>query len=431
MKLAIIGGAGVRVPLLVNGLIRRGLAFREIALFDPDGPRLEVIAALAASRAAHVRVTTHDSVAACVSGATFIVTSIRVGGLDARRRDEGTALRHGLVGQETVGPGGFAMAVRTIPVLTEYVRTIAVHAPDAWVINFSNPVGVVTQAMRAAANVKVIGICDTPTELFAEIAHSLGVQSQSCAFDYIGLNHLGWVREVYCAGKPLLASIWNDRDTLARIYSRPLFPAEYLSELRLLPTEYVYYYVFPSRAVSNTKAAGTSRGEVVGRLTDELFTALRSGHTDAIAIYEQYLETRSASYMQIESGQQGPQPVSPWAELTGYDRIAFDVMHAIVHNSHAIIPLNVANNGNIPELAADDVVEVPCAVGASGPRALHVGGLPDAAHDLTVRVKEYERKTMRAADTMRRADLIDALASNPLVPSRDVASQLVDELILR
>lgn len=435
MKLAIIGGAGVRVPLLVNGLVGRGLPIGEVALFDVDRQRLAVIARLARARAGDVRITQHDAIAACVADADFIVTSIRVGGLAARHRDEATALRHGLVGQETVGPGGFAMAARTVPVLAAYMHEIVRHAPSAWVINFSNPVGIVTQALRRAATTtdphpKVIGICDTPTELFAEIAHALDVPAAECAFDYIGLNHLGWVREVYHRGRPLLADIWSDSDTLERIYSRPLFPAAYLAKLRLLPTEYVYYYEFPDRAVSNVRATGTSRGEVVSALTDRLFADLSTERRDAVRIYETYLQTRSASYMQLESGASAPKAPSPWGDLTGYDRIAFDVIHAIVHNTGAIIPLNVANRGNLPELAADDVVEVPCSVGASGPRALHVGALPSQVRALTLQVKDYERRTMIAALAGDREGLIDALAHNPLVPSEAVAETLFRELAL-
>jgi 6-phospho-beta-glucosidase len=430
MKLAIIGGAGVRVPLLTSGLVGRGLPIDRLALFDVDASRLSTITRLASARAPDVAITTHNDVAGCVREADFVVTSIRVGGLDARRRDETVPLSHGVVGQETVGPGGFAMAVRTIPVLAAYAQEIATHAPSAWVINFTNPVGIVTQAMRRAADLKIVGICDTPTELFAEIAHALGVPVEACAFDYIGLNHLGWVREVYHQGRPLLDAVWGDEALLRRIYSRPLFPPAYLASLRLLPTDYVYYYDFPERAVEHIRAAGTSRGEVVSRLTSRLFADLAYGDGDPVETYEAYLMERSASYMQIESGQAEPNPPSPWARLTGYDRIAFDVMHAIVHNSNAVIPLNVPNRGNIPELAADDVVEVPCAVGANGPRALHAGNLPPQVRDLVIRVKEYERQTIAAAGARTRGALVEALAHNPLVHSREMAATLVAELLL-
>jgi 6-phospho-beta-glucosidase len=430
LKVAIVGGGGVRVPLLVNGLIGRGLPIDHVALFDTDGRRLQVMADLARARVPDTPVTTHDAIDGCVQSADFVVTSIRVGGLAARQHDETTSLAHGVVGQETIGPGGFAMAVRTIPVLVDYARTIERLAPRAWVINFTNPVGIVTQAMQRAANLRIVGICDTPTELFAEIAHALGVAARECTFDYIGLNHLGWVREVAHDGRPLLPAIWNDTSVLARIYSRPLFPSHYLQDLKLLPTEYVYYYEFPERAVANIRAAGTTRGAVVSQLTDRLFADLAAGVSDPIAAYERYLAQRSASYMQIESGQAAPKPPPPWAELTGYDRIAFDVIHAIVHDTNAVIPLNVRNDGNIPDLAADDVVEVPCAVGAGGPRALGAGRLPPRVRDLVVRVKDYERHTIAAAETTSRDARINALAHNPLVPSRSLAAALVDELLI-
>jgi 6-phospho-beta-glucosidase len=431
VKLAIIGGAGVRVPLLVNGLIGRGLPFTEIALFDPNRARLDVIARLAAARAGRASVTLHDTVGDCVDSSDFVVTSIRVGGLAARQHDETVSLARGVVGQETVGPGGFAMGVRTVPILNSYVREIARRAPSAWVINFSNPVGLVTQAMhQAAPGLRIVGICDTPTELFAEIAHALNVPAAECAFDYVGLNHLGWVRDVRRSGESMLSAAWDDRALLGRIYCRPLFDVDYLAGLRLLPTEYVYYYAFPDRAVANIRAAGTSRGEVVSKLTDRLFVDLASSPADPVTVYEHYLETRSASYMQIESGQPAPKPPSPWAELTGYDRIAFDVMHAIVNDTGAVIPLNVRNDGNIPELAPDDVIEVPCEVGASGPRPRPAGSLPPQVRHLVVEVKRYERLTIDAAGTMQHDALVDALSSNPLVSSRELAAGLLQDLAI-
>lgn len=430
MKLAIVGGAGVRVPLLVHGIVGRGLPITRVALFDTDPARLAVIGRLARQRTPDVPITLHDDIESCVRDADFVVTSIRVGGLAARQRDEEVSLARGLVGQETVGAGGFAMAVRTVPVLAAYAEAIARHATSAWVINFSNPVGIITQAMRRAADLRIIGICDTPTELFAEIAHALGVPVRECAFDYVGLNHLGWVREVYHRGAPQLAGRWHDRALLGRIYSRPLFPPAYLEDLRLLPTEYVYYYEFPERAIANIRAAGRGRAAVVTALTDRLFAALDRSDGDPVPQYEAYLQERSASYMQIESGQAAPNPPSPWAELTGYDRIAFDVMHAIVNDTQAVIPLNLPNRGNIPELAADDVIEVPCVVGSNGPRPLHVGALPPQVRDLVVRVKAYERTTIDAAAARTPDALAGALAANPLVPSHDAARALLSELAL-
>jgi 6-phospho-beta-glucosidase len=430
MKLAIIGGGGIRAPLLINGLLSRGLPFDDIALFDIDAFRLQTMAELARARAPRTNLSTHTALAPCLDGAAFVVMSIRVGGLAAREHDEATSLAHGVVAQETIGPAGFAMAVRTIPIATHYARAIEKHARASWIVNFTNPVGVITQAMRRAADVNIFGICDTPTELFAETAHALRLDPACCTFDYIGLNHLGWLREVHCRGTPMLRDIWQDDETLSRVYSRPLFTTSYLSRLRLLPTEYVYFYEFAERAVANIRASGRTRGAEVAALTARLFAELADGRRDKSDIYDEYLSERSASYMQAESGAQAPMPPSAWSELTGYDRIAYDVMAAIVNDTDAIVPLNVANNGNIPELEPDDVIEVPCRVGKNGPQPLQVGTLPVAIRDLVLAVKAYERATIGAVHAGTRDALIGALALNPLVASREVSSTLVDRLTL-
>jgi 6-phospho-beta-glucosidase len=431
MKLAVIGGAGIRVPLLVNGLAQADLGIGEFALYDPDADRLRVIADLAARRAGSARVTTHDAVAPAVEGARFVVTSIRVGGIESRMHDEQAALALGFVGQETVGPGGFAMAVRTIPPLTAHLEEVVRHAPDAWVINFTNPAGLVTQALIAATGARVIGICDTPAEVFQEVAHALKLPADECRFDYVGLNHLGFIREVWWRGRPQLERLWADEAALALVYRTPLFPAERLRELGLLPTEYVFYYDAPERAVANLRAAGETRGGVIARLTRELFADLANGAPDPVARYERYLAERSAGYMQLESGSGSPQSTpAPWAHLTGYDRIACNVIHAMVHDSNAVIPLNVPNAGNIPDLANDDVIEAPCVVNSNGPQALHVGPLPAQVRDLVVQVKAFERATIAAVRAGTRDALVQALALNPLVKTEASARTLIDALRL-
>jgi 6-phospho-beta-glucosidase len=428
MKVAVIGGAGVRVPLLVNGLAHANLGIDEFALYDSDAARLKIVAGLAALRAGSARVSVHAAAASAIGGASFVITSIRVGGIEARSRDEQAALDLGFVGQETVGPGGFAMAVRTIPPLLEYAREVARLAPEAWIVNFTNPAGLVTQALIAETGARVVGICDTPTEVFQEIAFALGLNAEECRFDYVGLNHLGFVREVWWQGRPQLARLWHDAEALARVYRTPLFSPARLRELRLLPTEYVFYYEDPARAVANLRAAGDTRGAVIARFTRDLFADLHKGVADPVARYERYLAERSAGYMQLESGQGSAAPPAPWAHLTGYDKIAVHTIRAIVRHSNAIIPLNVLNRGNIPELEAGDVIEVPCVVNANGPQPLHVGALPEPVKDLVVRVKAFERATIAAVRAGTREQLVDALALNPLVPDRSAASALIDAL---
>ena len=427
MKIAVIGGAGVRTPLLVAGLTGSDLPIDEIALYDLDQPRLGTIGSVAQLMAGKRRVTLSGSVAECVAGASVIFTSIRVGGIAQRVHDEAVSQRHGIVGQETIGPAGFAMAARTIPRMVEYARQIAAAAPRAWIINFTNPVGMVTEAMRTVTD-RVIGICDTPTELFEEVARALGLVSDTCRFDYFGLNHLGWLREVYSDGEPQMHRLWSDADLLREVYRVPLFDTASLRALRLLPTEYVYYYDQPTRAFDNVRRAGRSRGEAIAELTDALFERLGAPGADMLAIYQSYLWTRSASYMQIEAGADAPSTPSPPSGLSGYDRIALGVLRAIHFNSHTIIPLSVANRGNIACLLDNDVVEVPCVVDANGAAPLHVPPVPKRIAPLLMRVKEYERLTVAAALSSDVRGAIDALAHNPLVPDRATAERLIDNL---
>jgi len=428
VKIAVIGGAGVRTPLLVHGLVRSDLPLAEIALYDIDQARLAVIGSLAGRLAGSVSLRLCQVPAAAIDGAAFVFTSIRVGGIESRARDEATVVAHGVVGQETIGPGGFAMAVRTIPHLVAYARDVQRMAPDAWIVNFTNPVGVITQAVVRETGARIIGICDTPTELFEEVAHLLDLPSSECRFDYFGLNHLGWLREVYHGGRPCLGPLFEQPDLLRRVHRASLFAPEALQALRLLPTEYLYFYDRPDAALARIRDAGRTRGAAIAALNARLFSDLAAGPADPVEVYEQYLARRNAGYMQIESGAPAPLPPSPWAAMTGYDKIALAVVRAIHFNSHAIIPLNVANHGAIRDLADDDIVEVPTVVTSNGAVPIAVGPLPAGVRDLVLRVKAYERLTIDAALTGDAGRIRAALAANPLVSSIQQASTLADAL---
>ncbi len=430
IAIAIIGGAGIRTPLLVRGLVSSGLPVSRVRIFDVDEARLALIAPLI-ERVAQVRVVVSGTAQECVTGADFVIASIRPGGIDRRAHTEQVAVQHRLVAQETVGVGGWAMALATIPPMVEYARTVEQHAPDAWMISFTNPVGMVTEGVLKSTRTSMIGICDTPTELFEEIAHALGKPSSACHFDYIGLNHLGWVREVWVDGEPQMSRILADDGILDRIYRTPLFEPGRLRELGALPTEYVYFYEYPERAIANILKSGTSRGAAIAEMNDHLFEGLRSGAGDPVALYEAYLAERNGTYFSLEArgDAKDRKPPSEAALLTGYDRIAVSVIEAIHGNSGAVIPLSVANHGNIPGLHHDDVVEVPCLVNANGAHPLHVGAPPEQVRARLEEVKAYERATVAAALSGSRQDAVAALALNPLVGDPALAARLADALL--
>ena len=442
MKLTIIGGAGVRVPLVTNGLFRTGstLTVDELSLFDSDPQRRETIARIAAAMAIRaggtLRVSQPATLEEALEGSSFVLSSIRVGGLGGRVHDERIALEHGVPGQETVGPGGFALALRTIPVLVQYARRVAELAPQAWLINFTNPVGIMAEAfIREGVSDRCIGVCDTPREQFLHIAEALGHSLETASFDYLGLNHLGWIRSVFADGRDVLPDLLASEEALERAYSAPLFPKPFLRSLGLLPTEYLFYYYFPHEAYRRTAASGNTRGGLIQQLEQRLLQSVAEAggdETKTLEAYDLYLASRNASYMALETdkafdkGRVDEARGHLYQGAAGYERIALDVMSAIHNNELRVMPVDVANRGAIQDLDSDTAVEVPCAIDSNGARPLAAGRLPEQVRKLLLQVKDYERITVEAALQGSRSLAIDALTVNPLVERRDLAGKLVD-----
>ena len=429
MKLSILGAGAMRTPLLLHGLLQSDLPVSRVDLFDTDEDRLGRLFPVMQAVAGSVELRRQPEAAAAIRDSQFVLVSIRVGGMARRARDERVTLEHGILGQETVGPVGFFKGLRTVPPLLEYARLVERLAPEAYLINFSNPVGIVTQAVTMETEARIIGICDTPTELFEEAAGVLGVPSRECFFDFVGLNHLGWLRQVYHRGQPQMQQLLASSQ---RLYRAPFFSAEFLDQLGLLPTEYCYFYYSPQRALQGMLQAGRSRGAQLEELNGRLFEDLAGGAAP-LSSYESYLATRNSTYMQSESGSTprcNHSATALGAELTGYDKIALSVLRGIHFNLGRLIPLNVPNRGNVPELEKEDVVEVPCVVDSNGVHPVHVGELPAQVRDLVVGVKQYERLTVGAALSGDQDEAVRALARNPLVPNLELAEALVAKLTI-
>jgi 6-phospho-beta-glucosidase len=388
----------------------------QLALYDVDRPCAELMAAIgreiARANNAGFEITTPDTIEHAVEGAKFVLSSVRVGGIEARARDERLIIDRGLVGQETTGPGGLAMALRTVPVALAHAQVIERLAPDAWLINFTNPAGLITQALMTHTNVRVIGICDTPSELFHRIAWALGLPFEDLEFVYSGLNHLGWVQHVCLRGEDITARILNDDEKLLQLYAARLFESDMIRTLGLIPSEYLFYYYAKSRAYQNQRAAGASRGEEIRQLNGVLFEGLHNAITagepaSAVSIYKNYLNQRNASYMRLEAhaesamaqGPQAwnPQDWNPFEAVTGYHRIALDVMTALSGDTPKQVVVNVHNHGAVEDLQPFDVVEIACKINREGPEPIHTGALPESVRGLTLAVKAYEHLAIRAA----------------------------------
>lgn len=445
-KITLIGGGGVRTPLLIHGLAEAAatLNLSELALYDIDAERVELMAELGREvvrqRNVTFPITTHTRLDTAVAEAQFILHSIRVGGIAARARDERLAIEHGIAGQETTGLGGLAKALRTIPVVLEQARVIEAHAPDTWFISFTNPAGLMAQAISTQTNLRSIGICDTPSEMFHRLAQALQEPLAEVQCEYFGLNHLGWIKRVTVRGEDVTARLLNDDATLRSLYHAELFDPAMIRALGMIPSEYLFFYYAQQRALANQRAAGTSRGEEIETLNASLFASLQEElaaqrPAAALKIYRQYLQRRSGSYMKLEAEagsalQEGvAQEEDPFAAATGYHRIAIDVMTALVSKQPARLVLNVSNRGALPELADEDVVEVPCEVDQRGARSLPVGSLPASVRGLVQAVKEYERLTIRAAVERSAVLAQQALLTYPLVGEWEPSQQLIAELM--
>ena len=445
-KIALIGGGGVRTPLLIYGLGRAPatIGADELVIYDTDFNRAGLMARLGrlivSRNGGKLKIEISRELARAVDGASFVLNSIRVGGIAARARDERIALEHGYPGQETTGPGGLAMALRTIPVILEQARIVERYSPQAWFINFTNPAGLITQALTSETNVRAVGICDTPTELFHRLALALDAPATDVECDYLGLNHLGWVKRVRLRGEDVTDRILSSDARLRSLYSTSLFDPALIRNLSLIPTEYLFFYYARSRALENQRTAGATRGEEIARLNESLLSQLAADldsrkPDQAIETYENYLKRRSGSYMKLESGAGSAfGPVSdsqenPFAGATGYHRIALDVMEALSSATPRRIVINVRNQGSIDDLAADDVVEVPCSLSRAGIVPQPAGALPNSVSGLVRSVKAYERAAIQAALECSIARAQTALLLYPAVGEWEPAGKLLAALV--
>jgi 6-phospho-beta-glucosidase len=445
-KLTVLGGGSARTPLLIHGIAeaQQKIGIDEVALYDIDSKRVELIAALGKEvvrrLGSKLKITTPARVEEAVSGSQYVISSLRVGGSAARARDEAIARKHGFAGQETTGPGGLAMALRTIPVTLQYASVIEKHAPDAWFINFTNPAGLITQALTSHTKLRVVGICDTPTEIFYRIAEVLKEPRTEVTCHYAGLNHLGWVNSVEVRGQERIGEILKNDSSIQRLYPADLFAPELLRSLKSIPTEYLFFYYSQKRAFQNQSGADATRGAELEKLDREVFnetaSAVAAGDVArALDRHTAYLMQRSASYLRLESKGESAMGVSasefpdPFNAETGYHRMALDVISALTSSEPTRVVVNVPNGNSITDLEKDDTVEVPCEVSYKGVLPTAVGRLTPEVRGLVLSVKEYERLAVRAA-IEKSAELARlALFTLPIVGQWEAAEQVINSLV--
>jgi 6-phospho-beta-glucosidase len=430
MRLTILGGGGFRTPLVYGALLtdRHERRVDEVWLHDVDGARLDAIAGVLAEMGAGtddapaVRTTTQLDEA--LEGAAFVFSAIRVGGLEGRTADERVALDLGLLGQETTGPGGISYGLRTVPVALHVAERVRAVAPDAWVINFTNPAGMITEAMQSVLGDRVVGICDSPIGAARRVATTMGVDAAATTVDYVGLNHLGWLRGVHHQGRNLVPELLADEQRLATTEEGQLFGGEWLRTLGTIPNEYLYYYYFTRDAVASIGGSPQTRGEYLVEQQRSFYDALAARPTGALAEWDRVRMERNATYMRearAEDEQRDEQDV----QGGGYEGVALAIMAAISRGEPATLILNVRNGSTVPGLPEDAVVEVPCTVDAEGPHPVPASPLEGHPLGLVQQVKAVDRLVIEAATTGSERRAVQAFALHPLVDSVSVAHDLL------
>jgi 6-phospho-beta-glucosidase len=403
-KIAVVGGGSTYTPELVSGLTR--LDVDEFVLEDVDPERREVVGEMARRMLARQgfdgRLEITGDLDAAVEGADFVLIQIRVGGQETRLHDETAPLACGCIGQETTGAGGFAKAKRTVPVVLEIAdRVRALAAPDAWIVDFTNPVGIVTRALLDGGH-RAVGLCNVAIGFQRTFAGWLGVEPARVVVDQVGLNHLTWVRRVLLDGEDVLPALLAEHgDELAEEID---LPRRLLDELGAVPSYYLHYF-YAHDAVLREQLDGEPRAAVVQEIERGLLDLYRDPAVDE---RPDLLMQRGGAY---------------------YSEAALGLISSLMTGDGAVHEVDVRNDGTLAGLADDDVVEVPARVGLDGPEPLSQEPLAPELLGLVQHVAAYERLTVRAALSRDPVDARKALLAHPLIGQVELVDGLLDRLV--
>lgn len=408
MKLAVVGGGSTYTPELVSGLSRERarVPVDELVLHDVDPERRSVVGEMAARMLERQgfpgTLTVTDDLDAAVAGASFVLLQLRVGGQAARLRDETVPLACGCIGQETTGAGGFAKAMRTVPVvleIAERVRELA--APGAWIVDFTNPVGIVTRSLLDAGH-RAIGLCNVAIGVQREVARILRIEPERVLVDHVGLNHLTWVRRVLVDGQDALPELLEGHgDALADHAGLPL---RLLEELGAIPSSYLRYF-YAHDAVLAEQRDGVPRAAAVAELEARLLDVYRDAE---IAEKPALLEQRGGAF---------------------YSEAATALIASLSTGTDDVQVVDLRNDGVVAGLQDDDVVELPARVGAKGAVPLPQAPLAPELLGLVQHVAAYERLAAEAAVTRDPVTARKALLAHPLIGQDDLAGELLERLL--
>jgi 6-phospho-beta-glucosidase len=448
MKVAVVGGGGFRTPTLHGCIVRVAprIGIEEIVLQDVEATRLATIAAVIGGLdrergGADVRLRTTTSLDDAVDGAGAVLVAIRVGGGESRMIDEEVPLSLGVLGQETVGPGGIAFALRTIPVMRGIADVVRDRAPGAWFVNFTNPAGVVTEAVHDLLGDRAVGICDSPSALCARVAAAVGRPRERIAFDYVGLNHLGWLAAARTSEDgDLLPALLADDDRLARIDEARLFGPDRLRALGAIPNEYLVYLERAEAIIAAFRKNGSRSAIVEGQQRTFFQEAPPADPMAALAAWRRARDARHGTYLAEgwaaaawhpppSTDPNPPNDSGPGEE--GYAAVAADFLSATVAEEPQRVVVDARSGGRLDGVGDDEIAELTCEVSRGGVRPAAGRPLPGEAAALVQRVKDVERLTLRAGIEGSRRLALEAIAAHPVLPDRDLAERILDGYLRR
>jgi 6-phospho-beta-glucosidase len=399
MKIVVIGGGSTYTPELIEGLIHRAdvLGVREVWLVDPNDERRTIVGAFAQRMVAHASAKFTVELEAdrrrAITGADFVLTQLRVGGQHARHNDELLGRRHNLIGQETTGVGGFAKALRTVPIMLDIARDIRELAPNAKLINFTNPAGIVTEALVRYGGVPVVGLCNNAITAQRHIANMFKVGPDQVQIEQVGLNHLNWIRSIKIGGDDATTAVLEAYiEQLRSDEDHIHFPPFLVQMLQAIPSGYLEYFYLESQILERQRSGVPTRAEVVMDVERRLIERYSDVH---LCEKPPELMERGGAY---------------------YSTAAAALIESLWTGDGAEHIINVRNDGAIPNLPADVVVETPCVIDSQGVKALPVAPLAPEMHGLTSAVKAYELLTIKAAVEGDETAAMEALLTNPLGP---------------
>ncbi len=413
MHIVVIGGASTYTPELIDGLIQRAhdIGLTKITLCDPNHDRLAIVGAFAQRMAAHHRAPftvalSHDRRAAIAQAPDYVVAQLRIGGQLARHNDELLGRRHGLIGQETTGVGGFVKALRTVPVMLDIANDMRTYAPHATLINFTNPAGIVTEALLRHGGIPAIGLCNNAMTAQRSIARQLDVNPHDVTIEQVGLNHLNWIRRITVGSHDVTQTVLqHTMDDLERTKNHLHIPASLIELLHALPSGYLDYFYLQNEIIAHQKSGIPTRAEVVMDVERRLLERYTDVH---LCEKPTELMERGGAY---------------------YSTAAAALICSLHLGDGATHVVNVRNNHSLPDFPSDVVVEVPCRVDRTGATPLHHAPLALVMYGLAAHVKSYELLTIEAAISGNHERAMSALLANPLGPGAAMVEQVWHDVL--